>query len=108
MRVPVGQILNQTAWQFFSGAANAPAWMSWSERAQRTAILTSKGRCVRSGMSHNGGRGRYYWWQQLSGVSTPDTRFFGGFAVYSAPNPWGPWQNVYYNEKWDMGPGDEA
>jgi hypothetical protein len=59
-------------------------------------------------MSYNAGRGHYYWWQQLSGVSTPDTRFFGGFAVYSASKPWGPWQTVYYNEKWDVGPGDKA
>ena len=108
MRLPVGEILNQAAWEFFSGTPTEPVWVSWANRANRKAIFTSKGRCFRSGMSFNAARGRYYWWQQLSGKSQPDTRFFGGFGVYSAPNPWGPWRSVYYNEKWDVGPGEKA
>jgi hypothetical protein len=37
-----------------------------------------------------------------------DTRFEGGFAIYDAPEPWGPWTTVYFTEKWDVGPGETA
>jgi hypothetical protein len=108
MRVPIDQILDQAAWQFFSGTATTPTWVGWAQRAERKPIFVSKGRCYRNGMSFNAARGRYYWWQQLSGISRPDTRFFGGFGIYSAPNPWGPWTTAYYNEKWDVGPGEKG
>jgi hypothetical protein len=35
-----------------------------------------------------------------------DTRFEGGFGVYDAPQPWGPWTTVYFTRKWDVGPGE--
>jgi hypothetical protein len=109
MRVPVASILDQSAWQFFSGTASAPAWSSFAQRASRTAIFTSKGRCLRNGMTYNAARGRYYWWQEIPPTfDSPDARFFGGFGIYSAPQPWGPWQPVYYTEKWDTGPGDRG
>jgi hypothetical protein len=37
-----------------------------------------------------------------------DTRFEGGFGVYDAPEPWGPWTTVYFTEKWDVGPGETS
>ena len=27
-----------------------------------------------------------------------DTRFAGGFGVYDAPEPWGPWTTVFYTD----------
>jgi hypothetical protein len=109
MRVPSTSILDQTAYQFFSGTASAPAWVSYSNRAQRTAIFTCKGRCLRNGMTYHAARKRYYWWQQIPPTKfDPDTRLFGGFGIYSAANPWGPWSPVYYTEKWGVGPGDRG
>jgi hypothetical protein len=37
-----------------------------------------------------------------------DTRFEGGFGIYDAPEPWGPWTTVFFTEKWDVGPGETA
>src|SRR5205085_9994667 len=52
----------------------------------------------------------YLWVQILPGTEgqKADTRFEGGFAVYDAPEPWGPWTTVYFTEKWDVGPGETA
>jgi hypothetical protein len=109
MRVPVASVLVQSAYEFFSGTATQPAWVSFANRASRTAIFSSKGRCLRNGITHNAARGRYYWWQQIPPTKfDTDSRFFGGFGVYSAPNPWGPWIPVHYTEKWDVGPGERA
>ena len=38
----------------------------------------------------------------------PDARFEGGFAVYDAPEPWGPWTRAYFTERWDGGPGESS
>jgi hypothetical protein len=46
---------------------------------------------------------RYLWCQTLPGR---DARFSGGFGIYDAPQPWGPWTTVDFTEQWDVGPGD--
>ena len=35
-------------------------------------------------------------------------RFQGGFGVYDAPEPWGPWTTVYFTQLWDVAPGDNG
>jgi CubicO group peptidase (beta-lactamase class C family) len=37
-----------------------------------------------------------------------DARFKGGFSIYDAPEPWGPWTTVYSTEDWDVGPGESS
>ena len=37
-----------------------------------------------------------------------DIRFAGGFAIYDAPEPWGPWTTVYHTDQWDVGPGESC
>jgi hypothetical protein len=58
----------------------------------------------------NAGLKRYLWVQIIPGTQgkKADTRFEGGFGVYDAPEPWGPWTTVYFTEKWDVGPGETA
>jgi len=42
----------------------------------------------------------------LTGEDDTDTRFEGGFGLYDAPEPWGPWTTVVFTDQWDIGPGD--
>jgi hypothetical protein len=37
-----------------------------------------------------------------------DARFEGGFGIYDAPEPWGPWTTVYFTRRWDVGPGESC
>ena len=66
----------------------------------------------RSGITFNAPLGRYLWWQHLPNEpghnDRGDTRYAGGFGVYDAPEPWGPWTTVYFTRKWDVGPGERA
>ncbi len=48
---------------------------------------------------------RYLWCQILPGE---DPRFRGGFGIYDAPEPWGPWSTAYFTETWDVGPGETS
>jgi hypothetical protein len=105
MRVPKEKIAEKRAYEFFSGTAATP---KWSKRVNdRRHIFYNPGRCQRSGISYNAGIGRYLWWQgTYVEASDIDTRYEGGFGVYDAPEPWGPWTRVYQTDNWDVGPGE--
>jgi hypothetical protein len=106
-RVPRDRIAEREAYEFFTGtdADGRPKWSG--DVAQRGAVFEHKGHCLRSGISYNAGLGRYLWWQQLPNHPTdPHTRFSGGFGVYDAPEPWGPWTTVHSTRLWDVGPGE--
>ena len=104
-RVPRGRIKDRDAYQFFAGrdAGNRPSWTV--DIARRAAVFTHEGRCYRSGISYDAGLKRYLWCQVLPGG---DPRFRGGFGIYDAPEPWGPWTTAYFTDAWDMGPGETS
>ncbi len=104
-RVPTGRIAERSAYEFFRGLSpqGEPLWTK--DIARREAVFEHPGRCYRSGISHNAGLKRYLWCQTIPG---DDTRFEGGFGIYDAPEPWGPWTTVFYTERWDVGPGESS
>ena len=105
-RVPAGRIRDRAAYEFFAGldGSGRPRWSS--DVSQRQAVFEHAGNCLRSGVSYSAGLKRYLWWQQVPKKPYADTRFDGGFGVYDAPEPWGPWTAVFYTECWDVGPGE--
>lgn len=104
-RVPKKQMTQRTAWEFFIEVDDSgqPRWTA--DVAERGSVFDHRGRCYRSGVSYNPGLKRYLWCQTLPGG---DTRFAGGFGIYDAPEPWGPWSTVYFTERWDIGPGETS
>lgn len=112
MRAPRESVTNRTAWEFFVGlnSTNAPLWTA--DKVRRAPVFRNQDGCLRSAMTYNAGLRRYLWWQQVplspGHVDRGDTRFEGGFAIYDAPEPWGPWTTVYFTEKWDTGPGEHG
>ena len=55
---------------------------------------------------------RYLWWQAVpqppGHKDRGDTRFEGGFGVYDARDPWGPWTTAFFTKRWDTGPGEHG
>jgi len=104
-RVPADRIRERAAYEFFAGldANGQPAWSA--DVSKRSGVFTHPGRCYRSGISYNAGLKCYLWCQIIPGS---DTRFEGGFGVYDAPEPWGPWTTVFFTEAWDVGPGETS
>jgi hypothetical protein len=103
-RVPQDRIREKEAYEYFSGIeAGQPRWSQ--DPAERAGALENPGRIYRSSVSYNSGLKRY-----MACVILPeeDTRFEGGFSVYDAPEPWGPWTTVYYAPRWDVGPGESC
>jgi CubicO group peptidase (beta-lactamase class C family) len=109
-RVGTSKIRERAAYEFFKGldGKGAPVWSG--NIAERAAVFTHPNRCYRSGITYNAGLKRYLWAQIIPGTegTKADTRFEGGFAIYDAPEPWGPWTKVFFTEKWDVGPGESS
>ena len=112
MRVPKGRVTDREAWEFFTGkdASGNPQWSK--EITKRGAVFKNPDACLRSAITYHPVLKRYLWWQNLPAPKESkdrgDTRFEGGFGIYDAPEPWGPWTTAYYTEKWDVGPGEHG
>jgi CubicO group peptidase (beta-lactamase class C family) len=108
-RVPKNEIKNRSSYKFFKGFDNSdrPIWTK--NIRERGAVFFNPGKCYRSQVSYNAGLKIYLWCQVLPASKHPQgTRFQGGFGVYDAPQPWGPWTTVFYTENWDVGPGETS
>ena len=108
-RVPKDRLRDRTAYEFFKGLdpQGHPLWTK--EVAERGAVFTHPGKCYRSGISYNAGLKRYLWCQVLpASKDARGPRFQGGFGIYEAPEPWGPWATVFYTDNWDVGPGETS
>ena len=91
-----------------SGGLDAKRQPLWSPSvADRSPVFThAPNRIYRSQVSYNRGLKRYFMYQLLPGRTSQ--RFQGGFGVYDAPEPWGPWTTVYFTQLWDVAPGDNG
>jgi CubicO group peptidase (beta-lactamase class C family) len=109
-RVPKGRIRQRDAYEFFLRVdeQGEPVWTK--DIGARGAVFAHKGRCYRSTVSYNAGLRRYLLVQVQAdiGGGATDPRFQGGFGIYDAPEPWGPWTTAFFAEKWDVGPGETA
>lgn len=87
-----------------------PVWTA--DVHKRGAVFAHTDACLRSAMTYNAGLCRYLCWQQVpqpkGHKDRGDTRFDGGFGVYDAPEPWGPWTTAYFTLKRDIGPGEHG
>jgi len=104
-RVPKDKIKNRGAYEFFKrlDTNGNPVWTR--DINERGAVFDNPGRCYRSGISYNAGLKRYLWCQTLP---REDARYGGGFGIYDAPEPWGPWTTVFFTLDWDVGPGETS
>jgi len=106
------RLTERAGWEFYTGRTRNGEPMWSSEIGLREGIFANPDACLRSAMTYQPSLGRYLWWQQRpqpkGHPDRGDTRFEGGFAVYDAPEPWGPWTTVYDTPKWDTGPGEHG
>jgi hypothetical protein len=112
MRAPKDKVISRDVWEFFVkvDASGQPVWSR--DITQRGPVFLHRDSCLRSAMTYCAPLKRYLWWQHLplpaGAKDRGDTRYTGGFAIYDAPEPWGPWTTAYFTEKWDVGPGEHG
>lgn len=105
-RVPKTRITDRAAYEFFAGMkAGAPQWTR--DIAGRKPVFSFPDNCFRIGISYSAALKRYLWCTIFPGSTHPQgSRFQGGFGIFDAPEPWGPWTTAFYTPAWDVGPGD--
>lgn len=112
MRVRKDRLADRSAWEFFErrDAGGKALWTT--DISRRGAVFENTDGCLRSAMTYHPGTKRFLWWQQIpqppGHEDRGDTRFEGGFGIYDAAEPWGPWTTVQFTPRWDVGPGEHA
>ena len=96
-------------WEEFRRIARHFKCDEMGDIAERGAVFTHAGNSHRGGITYNTALKRYLWCQILPSSPHPQgPRFQGGFGIYDAPEPWGPWTTVFYTTAWDVGPGESS
>jgi hypothetical protein len=89
-RAPKGRIRDRGAWEFWSAGGK------WSKDiAARQPVLRYAGHCQRVDAVYNAGLKRY-----LLAVGYGHN---GGWGIFDAPEPWGPWTTAFHTEYWGQG-----
>lgn len=102
-RVHRDQIRERNAYEFFAGldGQGAPVWSR--DMKARSGVFNNPGAVYRTQVTYHPVLKRYL----LNTIGRGnDTRFHGGFGIYDAPNPWGPWTTAFFTDNWDAGPGE--
>jgi CubicO group peptidase (beta-lactamase class C family) len=94
-RVPQDRIRERDAWEFFErlDAAGSPVWTS--DIARRGEVFRYPGRCQRVDAVYNPGLKRY-----LLALGFDHS---GGWGIFDAPEPWGPWTTAFHTDDWGLG-----
>jgi CubicO group peptidase (beta-lactamase class C family) len=89
-RVPKGRITEQSAYEFFAGEGK------WTrDLAQRKPVFRFPGHCERTDAVYHPGLKRY--------LLTVSYGHDGGWGIFDAPEPWGPWTTAFHTPEWDLG-----
>jgi CubicO group peptidase (beta-lactamase class C family) len=94
-RAPKGRLRDRSAWEFFAGTdgAGGPRWTP--DIAARQPVFRHVGRCQRVDAVYNPGLRRY--------LLALGYDHHGGWGIFDAPEPWGPWTTVFHTDNWGLG-----
>jgi len=94
-RVPARRIRDRQAYEFFvrRDTSGRPVWSR--DIAQRGAVFTNPGQCQRVDAVYVPGLQRY--------LLAVGYNHDGGWGIFDAPEPWGPWTTVFHTEYWGLG-----
>lgn len=94
-RVHRARIRERGAWQFFAGtgASGEPRWSG--AIGERVPVFRHPGSCRRVEVIHHPGLDRY-----LMALGFDHA---GGWGLFDAPEPWGPWTTAFYTADWGLG-----
>ncbi|MBL8178488.1 MAG: serine hydrolase [Bryobacterales bacterium] len=89
-RVLRGKVTDQRAYEFWAGDGK------WTrDIGKRQPVFRFAGHCERTDAVYHAGLKRY-----LLAVSYGHD---GGWGIYDAPEPWGPWTTAFHTPEWDLG-----
>jgi hypothetical protein len=104
-RAPKDRLRDRGAYEFFRAldGRGQPVWTKEIEE-RGPVFRNSEHLCYRTHVTYNAALKRYLMNSIMPGPV--NGRFQGGFGVYDAPEPWGPWTTAYFTKVWDVAPGE--
>lgn len=96
-RVPKDKVGDRNAYRFFAGldSKGEPAWSA--DISERKPIFTDPRGVMRIAVDYNSALKRYIMTASHRVGEGPHNPSLG---VFEAPQPWGPWSTVYYEDHW--------
>ena len=97
LRAPKDKVADRKAYRFFSGldSKGSPAWSV--DIAERKPIFTDPQGTQRISLTYNKALKRYFLTSSHQVGTAPHNASLG---VFDAPEPWGPWTTVDYDDHW--------
>jgi CubicO group peptidase (beta-lactamase class C family) len=94
-RAPRNKLRERTAWEFLArlDASRKPVWTA--DITARGGVFEFPGHCQRVDAVYNAGLKRY--------LLAVGYNHAGGWGIYDAPEPWGPWSTAFHTEYWGLG-----
>ncbi len=105
-RVKTDSVMDRQRYDFFAGLDKKgnPVWSR--NIAERKPIFTDPKGTQRIAITYNAAHGRYILaTSHLTGKKATHTAALG---VFEAPEPWGPWSTVYYDDHWSVKDGQDC
>lgn len=101
MRVPKTQLAQASAYEYFTGldGGGNPTWSTAVQDRQPVFADPVNG-VMRTSVSYNPGLDRYLLITQQVNRNKAGGAMIG---IYDAPEPWGPWTTVLYDDPWALG-----
>ena len=98
-RVPKDRVSDRNCYEFFAGlgASGDPIWSP--DIAERKPIFTDPSGTQRMAITYNAALRRYILTTSHRPPGSSAT-YTGALGVFDAPEPWGPWTTVYYDDNW--------
>jgi hypothetical protein len=99
-RVPKGRVADRGQWEFFAGMdpAGQPLWTA-EIHARKPAFTDPKG-VQRIAITYHRALKRYLLTTSHKLDPKAEVTHTGALGVFDAPEPWGPWTTVYYDDYW--------
>jgi len=102
-RVPNNELMDISAYEFYSGldGSGNPIWTT--DASQRVAVFEDpNGVGWNLSVNYNAGLGRYMMMTQHT------ANHEGWMGLFDAPEPWGPWTTIQYHDTIPFGDGEVA
>ncbi len=93
-RAPKDRLRERSAWEFFVrlDASGRPVWTR--DIAARGPVFTYRNHCGRVDVVFHPGSRRY--------LMALGYNHQGGWGIYDAPEPWGPWTTAFHTQGWGL------
>ncbi len=105
-RVRKDSVMKRSHYTFYGGVTEngRPVWIG--DIAKQKPIFTDPRGTQRIAITYNAGLSRYILTtSHLIGQKATHTAALG---VFEAPEPWGPWSTVYYEDHWSVKDGEDC